>query len=135
MKQLIQAAQTGDKTALEALWARTQAFAFTVLRRFCPTVCVDSDDLRQCAWLGFFAAVNKYEERYNFLTTMEFYIRRECRKALHMYTSKRYPLTVSYDVPAPDEEHAMVDLFEDESLPDHDASLIDRKSTRLNSSH
>ena len=124
MKQLIQAAQTGDNAALEALWAQTQAFAFTVLRRYVPTVCVDSDDLQQCAWLGFFAAVHKYEEQYNFLTCMEFCIRMECRKALRIHTSKREPLTVSYDVPAHDEEHAMVELFEDESLPDSDAPLI-----------
>lgn len=124
MKNLILSAQTGDKDALEELWEQTSAFAFTVARRFYPTSSVDSDDFKQCAWLGYFDALQTYNERHNFLTCMEFHIRRECRKALRIYTSRRDPATVSYDVPAPDGEHDLIDLFEDESLPEVDASLL-----------
>jgi len=122
--RLIKAAQAGDVKALEELWERTKRFAFTVARRFQPTSSVDAEDLQQCAWLGFYSAVPKYDERHGFLTLLDYYVRRECQTALHIRTSKRDPLTVSYDVPAPDEEHAMVELFEDESLPDSDLPLM-----------
>ena len=124
MQQLIREAQNGNNQALEALWERTKAFAFTVSRRFRSTSCVDSDDLQQAAWLGFYAAVQKHEGRYHFLTLLDFCIRNECRQALHIRTSKRDPVTVSYDAPAPDGEQSMIDLFVDDALPEHDASLI-----------
>lgn len=124
MQQLIREAQNGDKSALEELWERTKAFAFTVSRRFYTTVCVDQDDLQQVAWLGFHAAVQKHEGQYNFLTLLDYSIRVECRQALGIRTSKRDPVTVSYDIPAPDGEQAMIDLFVDDALPESDASLI-----------
>lgn len=126
MDALIRQAQTGDAQALEALWDRTKRFASTVLRRFGTTSVVDSDDIQQCCWLGFYTAVQKHDGRYNFLTLMDFCIRAECQQALRIRTQKqrRDIPTVSYDVPAPDGEQAMVDLFVDESLPDHDELLI-----------
>lgn len=124
MQQLIREAQNGDKQALEALWERTKAFAFAASRRFYRTVCVDQDDLQQAAWLGFHAAVQKHEGQYNFLTLLDYCIRNECRQALGIRTSRRDPVTVSYDVPAPDGEQAMIDLFVDDDLPESDASLI-----------
>ena len=126
MDELIKQAQAGNTQALEALWEQTMRFASTVLRRFHPTVCVDSDDLQQCGWLGFYAAVQKHDGRYHFLTLMDFCIRAECQQALRIRTQKqrRDIPTVSFDVPAPDGEQAMVDLFVDESLSDHDERLI-----------
>lgn len=124
LDELIKQAQDGNTQALEELWERTKPFAFAVSRRFHTTVCVDADDFQQCAWLGFHTAVQKHEGRYHFLTLLEFCVRLECQKALHIRTSKRDPAMVSYDVPAPDGEQAMLDLFEDESLPESDAVLI-----------
>jgi len=124
MDKLIKQAQEGDTEALEVLWERTWAFAFTVSRRFRSTSCVDSDDLQQAAWLGFYTAVQKHEGKYNFLTLLDFCVRAECQQALHIRTSKRDPVTVSYDAPAPDGEQSMIDLFVDDALPESDASLI-----------
>lgn len=124
MQQLIREAQNGDKLALEALWEQTKAFALAASRRFHATICVDSEDLQQAAWLGFYTAVQKHEGRYHFLTLLDFCVRVECQQALHIRTSKRDPLTVSYDAPAPDGEQAMIDLFVDDALPEHDTSLI-----------
>lgn len=121
---LIKQAQNGNPEALEALWKRTRAFAFTVTRRFHSTSCVDSDDLLQAAWLGFYAAVQKHEGKYNFLTLLDFCVRIECQQTLRIRTSRRDLLTVSYDAPAPDGEQAMIDLFVDDALPESDASLI-----------
>lgn len=124
MNKLIEQAQSGDTEALDALWERTRAFAFTVSRRFHATAAVGTDDLQQCAWLGFYAAVQKHAGRYHFLTLLDYCIRAECQQALHIRTSKRDPLTVSYDIPAPDGEQAMLDLFIDDALPESDTTLI-----------
>lgn len=124
MDSIIEQARNGDTEALEALWEQTKAFAFTVSRRFRSTPSVGADDLQQCAWLGFYVAVQKHVEKHNFLTTMDFCIRNECQKALHIRTSKRDPLTVSYDAPAPDGEQAIIDLFVDESIPESDEPII-----------
>lgn len=124
LDELIKQAQDGNTQALEELWERTKPFAFAVSRRFHTTVCVDADDFQQCAWLGFHTAVQKHEGRYHFLTLVDYCVRLECQKALHIRTSKRDLATVSYDIPAPDGEQAMLDLFEDESLPESDAVLI-----------
>ena len=126
MDILIKQAQNANAEALETLWERTRAFAFTVSRRFRSTSCVDSDDLQQAAWLGFYAAVQKHEGKYNFLTLLDFCVRAQCQQALRIRTQKqlRDIPTVSYDAPAPDGEQAMIDLFMDDALPESDASLI-----------
>lgn len=117
MDSLIRQAKDGDAEAIGVLWEETRKFALAVSRRFHATVSVDADDLQQCAWLGFHAAVQRYEARYHFLTLLDYCVRIECQQALHIRTSKRDLATVSYDIPAPDGEQAMLDLFEDDSCP------------------
>lgn len=124
MHNLIQRAQEGDTAALDMLWEQTRAFALAVSRRFQPTASVDADDLEQAAWLGFYTAVQKHTGKYSFLTLLDFCIRAECQQALHIRTSKRDPVTVSGDVLLPDGEHTLLDLIEDDSLPESDAALI-----------
>ena len=126
MDELIKQAQDGDAEALGALWERTRKFAFTVSRRFRATVSVDADDLQQCAWLGFYAAVQKHTGKYNFLTLIDFCVRIECQQAVGIRSQKqrRAVQTVSYDVPAPDGEQSMLDLFEDTSLSESDTAMI-----------
>ena len=126
MDELIKQAQDGDAKALGVLWERTRRFAFTVSRRFRATVSVDADDLQQCAWLGFYAAVQKHAGKYNFLTLIDFCVRIECQQAVGIRSQKqrRAVQTVSYDVPAPDGEQSMLDLFEDTSLSESDTAMI-----------
>lgn len=126
MDSLIKQAKGGDTEALARLWEQTKKFAFAVSRRFHATVSVDADDLQQAAWLGFHTAVQKHEGRYHFLTLVDYCVRLECQQAVGIRSQKqrRAVKTVSYDIPAPDGEQAMVDLFEDTSLPESDAALI-----------
>lgn len=126
MDSLIKRAKDDDTEALEDLWERTRKFAFAVSRRFRATVSVDADDLQQAAWLGFHAAVQKYTGKYSFLTLLEFCVRLECQQALNLRTQKqrRAVQTVSYDIPAPDGEQSMLDLFEDTSLSESDTAMI-----------
>lgn len=124
MERLIKTAQAGDTEALEALWERTKAFAFTVSRRFYTTAYADSDDLQQCAYLGFHAAVMQHTGRYDFLNLVRWCTQRECQKALDLYGSRRQVRADSLDILLPDGEHTPADLVEDDSLPEHDAQII-----------
>lgn len=124
LDSLIKQAKDGDTQALGELWEHTKVFALAVSRRFQPTAAVGADDLQQCAWLGFHAAVQKHTGKYSFLTLLDFCIRNECQQALHIRTSKHDPVTVSGDTLLPDGEHTILDLIEDDSLPESDTALI-----------
>lgn len=123
MSKLIAKAQEGDAQALEKLWERTQAFAFTVSRRYTPTAYADADDLRQCAYLGFHTAVMQHTGRYRFLSLVQWCVQRECQKLLDLYGSRRQMRTDSLDVVMPDGEHTLEDLIADESQPETGAAL------------
>lgn len=120
---LIAKAQEGDAQALEKLWERTQAFAFTVSRRYTPTAYADAEDLRQCAYLGFHTAVMQHTGRYRFLSLVQWCVQRECQKLLDLYGSRRQMRTDSLDVVMPDGEHTLEDLIADESRPETGAAL------------
>lgn len=60
MDELIYAAQRGDDAALAVLWERVKQYACAVACRFKPCAFADFDDFRQCAYLGFRAAVRAY---------------------------------------------------------------------------
>lgn len=120
---LIAKAQEGDAQALEKLWERTQAFAFTVARRFYTTAYADSEDLQQCAYLGFHAAVMQHTGRYRFLSLVQWCVQRECQKLLDLYGSRRQIKAESLDIPLPDGEHTAADLIVDESLPESGEKL------------
>lgn len=111
-------AQNGDKDALEALWMHTKAYACSVAHRFYPTASVSTEDLLQCAYLGFHVAVMQHTGRYDFLSLVRWCTQRECQKALGIYGSRRQIQTVSLDVTMPDGEHTIEDMVEDESLPE-----------------
>ena len=123
MDNLIRQAQNGDAQALEALWERTKRFAFTVSRRFHPTAYADSDDLQQCAYLGFHTAVMQHTGRYDFLAFVRWCTQRECQKALDLYGSRRQLRAESLDILLPDGEHTLADLAIDESLPESSAGI------------
>ena len=130
MDKIIKMAQNGDTNALDALWEQTKKFAFAAARNFRATPSVGTEDLQQCAWIGFYTALQKHTGRYVFTTLVYFCVQNECQKALGIRTSKRDPETVSYDAPAPDGEQSMLALFKDDSLPENDMSLIDADLAR-----
>lgn len=122
--KLIKEAQTGDKAALEALWKQTKKFAFTVARRFYTTTYADTEDLQQCAYLGFHTAVMQHDGKYRFLSLVQWCTQRECQKLLDLYGSRRQLRADSLDIVLPDGEHTPADLIVDDSLPEHDETLI-----------
>ena len=130
MDNLIKRARNGDIEALEALWKQTKQFAFTVSRRFYPTAYADSEDLQQCAYLGFHGAVMRHEGRYSFLSLVQWCIQRECQKLLDLYGSRRQLKAESLDIELPDGEHTLADLVVDESLPESGAALEETELVR-----
>ena len=124
MEILIKQAQAGDTEALVALWERTKAFALAVSRRYYPTTFADSDDLQQCAYLGFHTAVMQHTGRYDFLALVRWCTQRECQKLLDLYGSRRQLRADSLDIILPDGESTPADLIEDDSLPEHYAQII-----------
>ena len=130
MDKLIKRAQESDTAALEALWEQTKAFAFTVSRRFYTTAYADTEDLQQCAYLGFHAAVMQHTGRYDFLALVRWCTQRECQKLLDLYGSRRQLRADSLDILLPDGEHTPADLIEDDSLPEHDVRLIGSEIVR-----
>lgn len=123
MSKLIDRAQEGDAQALKKLWERTQAFAFTVARRFYTTAYADSEDLQQCAYLGFHTAVMQHTGRYRFLSLVQWCVQRECQKLLDLYGSRRQMRTDSLDIVMPDEETTLEDMIADEASPEGGAML------------
>lgn len=123
MNNLIKRAKNGDSEALEALWKQTKQFAFTVSRRFYPTTYADSEDLQQCAYLGFHTAVMQHTGRYRFLSLVQWCVQRECQRLLDLYGSRRQIRAESLDIPLPDGEHTAADLIVDDSLPESGEKL------------
>lgn len=121
---LIKQAQNGNAEALEMLWERAKAFALAVSRRFYPTAYADANDLQQCAYLGFHAAVMQHTGRYRFLSLVQWCTQRECQRLLDLYGSRRQVKADSLDILLPDGEHTPADLIEDDTLPEHDAQII-----------
>lgn len=130
MDKLIRQAQEGDTAALEALWEQTKRFAFTVSRRFYTTAYADTEDLQQCAYLGFHAAVMQHTGRYDFLALVRWCTQRECQKLLDLYGSRHQLRADSLDIILPDGVSTPADLLADDSLPEHDVRLIGSEIVR-----
>lgn len=130
MDKLIKRAQEGDTAALEALWEQTKRFSFTVSRRFYTTTYADTEDLQQCAYLGFHAAVMQHTGRYDFLSLVRWCTQRECQKLIDLYGSRRQLRADSLDIILPDGESTPADLIKDDSLPEHDVRLIGSEIVR-----
>lgn len=114
--RMIEAAQEGDKAALEELWERTKKFALAVSRRYISESFADQDDFQQCAYLGFHTAVMTHTGRYSFLSLVQWLVQRECRLVLGL-VGKPIFRAGSLDVELPDSDHTLEDTIEDESLP------------------
>lgn len=130
MDILIKQAQEGDTEALEELWKQTKKFAFTVARRFYTTTYADMDDLQQCSYLGFHAAVMQHTGRYDFLALVRWCTQRECQKLLDIYGSRRQLRADSLDIVLSDGESTPADLIEDESLPEIGAQIEESELVR-----
>lgn len=122
MDEMIRAAQRGDDAALDVLWKRVKRYACAVACRFKPCAFADFDDFRQCAYLGFRAAVMAYTG-IGFLNLVRWCTLRECQKVTDLYGSRRQVRADSLDVLLSDGETTPADLVPDESLPPADARI------------
>lgn len=123
MNNLAMKAQKGDQEALLQLWQGVSRLAYKLAMRYKDIAqlngAVDLDDLKQCAFLGFFDAVNRYDpDRGAFSTYMCILVRRHCREALGLTGRERreHYLTISMETPFAE------DLTIADTIPDPDAA-------------
>lgn len=136
---LVQKARQGDQEALLRLWQGVSRLAYKVAMRYKDAAllngAVDVDDLKQCAFLGFYDAVNTYEpDKGDFLPHMGMRIKATCRKtlgltgrnrrehfdAISMETPLAENLTLADTLPDPS---AAEILYQTELKADVDAAL------------
>ena len=110
-----------DSDALLLLWQGCSSYAYTVAMKYQNAAAlngaVDMDDLRQCAFLGFYEAMQGFDPlRGDFLVLLSYGVRRECRAILGMRGRERkeHYSTVSLETPIAD-DLTLADTLEDES--------------------
>jgi RNA polymerase sigma factor (sigma-70 family) len=110
-----------DPNALLLLWQGCSRYAYKVTTIYQQAAAlngaVDMDDLKQCAFLGFYEAVQGFDLlRGDFLPLLSYGVRRACREALGLRGRKReeHYSTVSMETPI-NEDLTIADTLEDES--------------------
>lgn len=110
-----------DPNALLHLWQGCSRYAYKVTTIYQKAAAlngaVDMDDLRQCAFLGFYEAVQGFDHlRGDFLTLLSYGVRKACREALGLRGRQReeHYATVSMETPI-SEDLTIADTLEDES--------------------
>lgn len=125
MERLISKAQSCDETALNALWEKVERFAYATAWRYSATAYADSDDFKQCAWLGFHSAVSAHDGRYSFLSLVQWHIQRECRTLLGLRMQKSPRDALPLDALSEDGETPFIEMLEDDALPESSAAMED----------
>lgn len=110
-----------DPNALLLLWQGCSRYAYKVTMIYQKAAAlngaVDMDDLKQCAFLGFYEAVQGFDSlRGDFLTMLSYGVRKACREALGLRGRQReeHYATVSMETPI-NEDLTIADTLEDES--------------------
>ena len=110
-----------DPNALLLMWQGCSRYAYKIAMKYRAAAAlngaVDDEDLKQCAFLGFYEAVQDFDPlRGDFLTLLSFHVRSECRKALGLCGRERkeHYTTVSLETPI-SEDLTIADTLEDES--------------------
>lgn len=125
INDLAMKAQKGDQEALLQLWQGVSRLAYKIAMRYKNIAvlngAVDVDDLEQCAFLGFYEAVQGFNPLQGTFTTMLSYgVRHACRRALGMGGRDRAEYhSVSLDEPLPGAD----DLTFADTIPDEDHSF------------
>ena len=121
MNDLALKAQKGDQEALLQLWQGYSHYAYKIAMRYQKAAAlngaVDVDDLKQCAFLGFYEAVQGFDPLQGEFTTMLSYgVRSACRRALGLDGRARteHYTTTSLDAPIPGTE----DITLADTIPD-----------------
>lgn len=107
--------------ALLHLWQGISRFAYKIAMRYQQIAAlngaVDADDLEQCAFLGFYEAVQSFDPlQGSFLTLLSYGVRSACRRALGLdgRERKEHYNTTSLDAPIPGTD----DLTLADTIPD-----------------
>ena len=121
MNDLALKAQKGDREALLQLWQGYSHYAYKIAMRYQKAAALngaaDVDDLKQCAFLGFYEAVQGFDPlQGSFITLMGYGVRRACRRALGLdgRERKEHYTTTSLDAPIPGTE----DITLADTIPD-----------------
>lgn len=121
MNDLALKAQKGDQEALLQLWQGYSHYAYKIAMRYQKAAAlngaVDVDDLKQCAFLGFYEAMQGFDPLQGEFTTMLSYgVRSACRRALGLDGRARteHYTTTSLDAPIPGTE----DITLADTIPD-----------------
>ena len=121
MNDLAMKARNGNQEALLQLWQGYSHYAYKIAMRYQKAAAlngaVDVDDLKQCAFLGFYEAVQGFDPLQGEFTTMLSYgVRSACRRALGLDGRARteHYTTTSLDAPIPGTE----DITLADTIPD-----------------
>lgn len=109
--------------ALLLLWQGCSRYACKIAMRYRKAAelngAVDVDDLEQCAFLGFYEAVQGFDSlRGDFLTMLSYAVRKACREALGLCGRERkeHYNTISIDAPVSGvDDLTLADTIEDET--------------------
>ena len=123
-----------DPDALLLLWQGCSRYACKIAMRYRKAAelngAVDVDDLEQCAFLGFYEAVQGFDSlRGDFLTLLSYAVRKACREALGLCGRERkeHYNTISIDTPVSSvDDLTIADTLEDEtaSIPFARAEML-----------
>lgn len=121
MNDLALKAQKGDQEALLQLWQGYSHYTYKIAMRYQKAAAlngaVDVDDLKQCAFLGFYEAMQGFDPLQGEFTTMLSYgVRSACRRALGLDGRERteHYTTTSLDAPIPGSD----DITLADTIPD-----------------
>lgn len=121
MNDLAMKARDGNQKALLLLWQGCSRLAYKIAMRYQRIAAlngaVDAEDLEQCAFLGFYEAVQDFDPlQGEFPTMLSYGVRNACRRALGLTGRERkeHYTTTSIDAPIPGTE----DLTLADTIPD-----------------
>lgn len=121
MNDLAMKARNGNQEALLQLWQGVSRLAYKIAMRYQRIAAingaVDADDLEQCAFLGFYEAVQGFDPlQGSFTTLMGYGVRSACRRALGLDGRERaeHYATTSLDAPIPGSD----DITLADTIPD-----------------
>lgn len=89
---------------------------------------IDIEDLLQAAWMGAYIAQARYNpDKGKFSTFSAFYIQKELRDLIGVKNGELPPATESLDEVLQDGKTSILDMLEDESIPDNDEALHEKE--------
>lgn len=126
MNDLAMKAQSGNRKALLQLWQGVSRLSYKIAMRYKRIAdlngAVDTDDLKQCAFLGFYEAVQGFDPlQGSFPSVLSYGVRSACRRTLGLTGRERreHYTTISLDAPIPGaDDLTIADTIQDPASAD-----------------